>query len=381
MNKPHKPIRVLIVDDSPFIRMSLKKILSRDADIEVVDTARDGREGIMKLQVLKPDVVTLDVEMPVMNGLQALEEIMRWQPTPIIVLSAVTTDGAKLTMKAFDLGAVEVVAKPSGKQGDDLVALSEDILLKVKSVAGVDTDRLHKRGLEMEKLSIRDKKAAELRVGASAAPVDSQAPSRGQALQGAFPKNKTEIVAIGTSTGGPTALQTVLSALPKDLPVPVIVAQHMPAGFTAPLAARLNGLCQVNVKEAEDGEVLKAGTAYIGPSGKQFQVIKYRNEFVARVGTESPIATLYKPSVDVMFMSLAKEVGAGVVAVVMTGMGNDGLNGMKNLKAQGAFSIAESEKSCIVYGMPRAVVEAGLADRVELLPDIARVIIESVNRR
>ncbi|NLI94168.1 MAG: chemotaxis response regulator protein-glutamate methylesterase [Peptococcaceae bacterium] len=381
MNKPHRPIRVLVVDDSPFIRMSLKKILSRDSDIEVVDTARDGREGILKLQALKPDVVTLDVEMPVMNGLQALEEIMRWQPTPIIVLSSVTTDGAKLTMKAFDLGAVEVVAKPSGQQGDDLLALSEDIVLKVKNVAGIDTSRLHKREIEIPKTTAPESRFTGILKNETAASIDPHDPVKTSGKQSLLPRNKIEVVGIGTSTGGPTALQIVLNKLPKDIPVPVIVAQHMPAGFTAPLAARLNGLCQVVVKEAEDGEVLKPGTVYIGPSGKQFQIRKTKNELLAHISTESPISTLYKPSVDVMFMSLAREVGAGVLGIVMTGMGNDGLNGIKNLKTQGAFTIAESEKTCIVYGMPRSIVDAGLADRVELLQDIGKVIIDCVNRR
>lgn len=361
MNILRRPIRVLVIDDSPFIRMALKKLLSKDPEINVLDTARDGREGILKLQALKPDVVTMDVEMPVMNGLQALEEIMRWQPTPIIVLSAVTTDGARLTMKALELGAVEVVAKPTGQQGDDLVSLSEEIILKVKSVAGVDPARLTNRGLEAAKVL----------------PPDAGVVPPG----GVFPLNKIEIVAIGTSTGGPTALQKVLSKLPEDFPVPVIVAQHMPPGFTAPLAARLNGICSLRVKEAEDGEELKPGTAYIGPSGKQFQVLMRRNELIAKIGTESPIATLYKPSLDVMFMSLAKEIGAGVLGVVMTGMGNDGLKGMKKLKSLGAFAITESEKTCIVYGMPRSIVEAGLSDRAELLPDIAKAIIECVQRR
>lgn len=367
MNKLHRPVRVLVVDDSPFIRMSLKKVLNQDKDIEVVDTARDGREGILKLQKLKPDVVTLDVEMPVMNGIQALDEIMRWQPTPVIILSAVTTDGAKLTLKAFDLGAVEVVAKPSGQQGDDLVTMAQDIILKVKSVAGIDMSRLKNRDSKIQKAL-----PSAVSLAKPVNPFINQTMDQG---------NKIEIVAIGTSTGGPTALQTVLSQLPKDFPVPVVVAQHMPAGFTQPLAARLNGLCQVGVKEAEDGEELKPGNVYIGPSGKQFQVKRYKNGLFADISTQAPIATLYKPSVDVMLMSLAAEVGRGVLGVIMTGMGNDGLEGMKRLKALGAFAIAESEKTCIVYGMPRAIVTAGLADRIEHLPDIAKVIIACMHRR
>lgn len=359
MNKPLKPVKVLVVDDSPFIRMSLKKILCGDSEIEVVDTARDGREGIMKIQKLNPDVVTMDVEMPVMNGLQALEEIMRWQPTPVIILSAVTTEGAKLTIKAFDLGAAEVVAKPSGKDGDDLLTLARDLTLKVKSVAGIDPKRLNNRTIES-----KSRKSEAKGLGLSP-----------------WPSKNIEVVAIGTSTGGPTALQIVLSKIPKNFPVPVIVSQHMPAGFTLSLASRLDSLSEVKIKQVEHGEVLRAGTVYIGEAGKQFQVKKNGQELTAVITTETPITTLYKPSVDVMFMSLAKEVGAGVLGVVMTGMGNDGMQGIKELKNKGAFAIAESEATCIVYGMPRSIVERGLADRIEQLPDIGQVIIECVNRR
>lgn len=358
MNKQLKSYRVLIVDDSPFIRMMLKNILNRDPEIEVVGTARDGREGIKKLQTLKPDVVTMDVEMPVINGLQALDEIMRWQPTPVIVLSALTTAGAELTVKALELGAVEVVAKPSGQEGNDLNALAEDLVLKVKSVAGVDPARLPRKNWELK---------------------PKTAPFK--PVQVVSPAAQVEIVALGTSTGGPTALQTVLTKLPDDFPVPLVIAQHMPPGFTASLAARLDNLCRIKVKEAEDGEVLQAGTAYIGPSGKQFKVIRSGNELRTSVWLESPPQTLYKPSVDVLFSSLAEEVGAGVLAVIMTGMGHDGLEGAKKLKARGAFVIAESEKTSVVYGMPRSVVQAGLTDRIELLPDISKVMIECVARR
>lgn len=365
MSKRLKPVRVLIVDDSPFLRASLKKILGRDPEIEVVDVARDGLEAIKKLQTLKPDVITMDIEMPVMNGIQALEEIMRWSPIPVIVLSAVTTDGAKLTIKALELGAVEVVAKPSGKVGDDLVALADDILFKVKNVAGIELNR---------------NRPALGKIEASALPASPAA--GGKIPVGRLvPGQSTNFVGIAASTGGPLALQTVLAILPRDFPVPVAVVQHMPPGFTSSLAVRLNSLCKISVKEAEDGEVLRAGTVYIGQSGKQFQIRKNGNQLIARITSESPIQTLYKPSADVMFMSLARELGAGVLGVVLTGMGNDGLAGMRELKAKGAFALAESERTCIVYGMPRAIVEAGLSDRIEPLQDIGGAIIECVNRR
>jgi len=365
MDKRHKPIRVLIVDDSPFIRMSLTKILSSDPEIQVVDVARDGKEGILKLQALKPDVVTMDIEMPVMDGLQALAEIMRWQPNPVIVLSAVTTEGARQTMKAFEAGAVEVVAKPSGSNGYGLAGLAQDLILKIKSVAGSNISLLSKRHETSPYSGAKLSRPSQVSVD----------------LPSKVPAQKIEIVAIGVSTGGPTALQTVLAQLPASFPVPVVVAQHMPEGFTASLAARLNSLSLNKVKEVENGEILKAGTIYIGQAGKQFQFRKNRGHLTADISDDSPIATFYKPSVDVMLMSLAQEVGAGVLGVIMTGMGNDGLYGMKKLKASGGFSIAESEKTCVVYGMPRAVIEAGLADRIEDLPNIGKAISDCVKRR
>lgn len=372
MHKLPKTIKVLVVDDSPFIRMALKKILSSSPDIEVVGFARDGKEGIRKAQELKPDVITMDVEMPVMNGIQALEEIMRWQPTPVIILSSVTTEGAKLTMKAFDLGAAEVVAKPSGKEGNDLESLSEDIILKIKSVAEIDPFRLSRRAAVFSDFELKTA------VEDISPPMARRELKESQADN--LPRKKVEIVAIGTSTCGPAALQTVLPQFPENFPVPVIVSQHMPVGFTAPLASRLDSICRVRVKEVEQGEELKAGVVYIGKAGQQFQVKKGNNGLVADISEEAPITTLYKPSVDVMYLSLAKEVGAGVLGVVMTGMGSDGLRGMKELKAQGAFSVAEAESTCIVYGMPRSIVEANLADRIEPLTKIGRIIIDCVDR-
>jgi len=363
---PNTPIGVLVVDDSPFMRMTLQKILNQDPGIKVIDTARDGREGILKLQALRPQVVTMDVEMPVMNGLQALEEIMRWQPTPVIILSAVTTEGTQSTLKALDLGAFDVVTKPSGSPGADLQALSRDLVEKVKAAAGINPARLRR-------------KVMPLGVTAQAAP-PRVLPSTAERM-GVTPKHEIEIVAIGTSTGGPSALQAVLPMLPGNFPVPVLVAQHMPPGFTGPLAQRLNGLCPLNVREGIHGEVLKAGTVYVAPAGKQMQVQRKVGQLTLHIGDVAPITTLYHPSVDVMFLSLAKVVGKGTLGVVMTGMGSDGTKGMKELKALEGFAIAESEETCVVYGMPRSLVEAGLADRVVPVGEIGRTIVECVMRR
>ncbi|OLN33507.1 protein-glutamate methylesterase/protein-glutamine glutaminase [Desulfosporosinus metallidurans] len=385
---PKNPIGVLIVDDSPFMRLTLQKILSQDPDIKVLDVARDGREGIHKLRIHRPQVVTMDVEMPVMDGLQALEEIMRWQPTPVIILSAVTTEGAQATLKALDLGAFDVVAKPSGRPGADLQVLSRDLVEKVKAAAGVNPERLSRNTSGALSTSVQTSGTKVVASSGAPSAVGSSVGSVGQASRisgtnkgGLTPKHAVEIVAIGTSTGGPSALQAVLPILPNNFPVPVLVAQHMPPGFTGPLAQRLNGICPLNVREGIHGEVLKAGTVYVAPAGKQLQVQRKAGQLALQIGDEAPITTLYHPSVDVMFLSLAKEIGKGVLGVVMTGMGNDGTRGMKEIKRVEGFGITEAEETCVVYGMPRSVVEAGLADRVVPLGEIGSSIVECVMRR
>jgi two-component system chemotaxis response regulator CheB len=360
-------------------------MLSSDPEIKIVGTARDGLEALEKVASLNPDIVTMDVEMPVMNGLQALEEIMRWQPTPVIILSAVTTEGAQATLKALDLGAFDVVAKPSGSPGADLQALSQDLVEKVKAAAGVNPARLGRKGVNSFSTGASGPMGAVVQVigtkGVPGTPSGQASRLSVTGKTGLVPKHAIEIVAIGTSTGGPSALQAVLPILPGNFPVPVLVAQHMPPGFTGPLAQRLNGLCPLNVREGIHGEVLKAGTVYVAPAGKQMQVQRKSEQLTLHIGDEAPIPTLYHPSVDVMFLSLAKAVGKGTLGVVMTGMGSDGTKGMKELKALEGFAIAESEETCVVYGMPRSVVDAGLADRVVPLGEIGRTIVECVMRR
>ncbi|MHB8126771.1 MAG: protein-glutamate methylesterase/protein-glutamine glutaminase [Desulfitobacteriaceae bacterium] len=388
---PDSEIRVLVVDDSPFMRLTIQKVLGQDSRIKIIDTARDGREAIEKLKTLHPQVVTMDVEMPVINGLQALDEIMRWQPTPVIVLSSLTTEGAEATLKALDLGAFDVVAKPSGP---DLQNLSRELCEKIKAAANVNLTRLGRRSSSINSVLPKDslsmdspKKTITMFSGVTPKNVtqaglsDSTGNIKPERTSSYFPKHPIEIVAIGTSTGGPSALQAVLPRLPANFPVPVIVAQHMPPGFTGPLAKRLNGVCPLTVCEGTPGQVLKAGSIYIAPAGKQMQVQRRVGQLILHIGDDSPITTLYHPSVDVMFLSLAKEIGKGTLGVVMTGMGNDGVRGMKEIKAREGFAIAEAEETCVVYGMPKALVDAGLADRVVPLGDIGRTIVECVQRR
>ncbi len=396
--KSKAPIKVLVVDDSPFMRLTLQKILNQDPEIKVVDTARDGLEGIEKLQALNPQVMTMDIEMPNMNGLQALNEIMRWKPTPVIILSALTTEGAEASMQALEAGAFDIVAKPSGGTGSNLQALAEEIIERVKAAAQVDPGRLGKK--DPNKVSLtgqlggrKGKTSSTPRMSSSRDTSRTNSLSSGSNIGSKagrtrledtgnpLPKHNIEIVAIGTSTGGPSALQEVLTKLPGDFPVPILVAQHMPPGFTKPLAKRLDGLCELTVREGIHGETLNRGTVYFAPAGKQMQVMRRGTQLQLHIGDESPIPTLYHPSVDVMFMSLAKEVGKGTLGVVMTGMGNDGAKGMREIKEKEGFAIAEAEETCVVYGMPRAIVEGKLADRVSPLGEIARNVMECVQRR
>ncbi|CAA7602971.1 protein-glutamate methylesterase [Acididesulfobacillus acetoxydans] len=393
MSSAPSPIGVLIVDDSPFMRLALQKILGLDSRLKVLGIARDGKEGIAKLRALHPQVVTMDVEMPVMDGLRALDEIMRWQPTPVIILSALTTEGAHATLKALDLGAVDVVAKPAGSPGTDLAAMSRDLIEKIRAAAEVDPSRLGvspgkgcssgaaANGVKASETDRHKVSAREFPGGKAFSSPLAEPHARGfvaGVISAARPQYPVEVVAIGTSTGGPAALQTVLPQLPQDFPVPVVVAQHMPPGFTGPLAQRLNGLCSLEVREGKDGEALRAGIICVAPAGKQTQVVRKAGRLCLAIGEESPIPTLYHPSVDVLFLSLAREVGGGTLGVVMTGMGRDGAEGMKQIKALGGFAIAEAEESCVVYGMPKALVEGGLADRVVPLGEIGRTITECV---
>jgi len=252
---------------------------------------------------------------------------------------------------------------------------------KVKAAAGVNPARLGRKDLSLSaNLQATPPRVVPL-TGVGSVPVRPALPLTSSGKTGFAPKHAVEIVAIGTSTGGPSALQAVLPNLPADFTVPVLVAQHMPPGFTGPLAQRLNGLCPLNVREGIHGEVLKAGTVYVAPAGKQMQVQRKSGQLTLHIGEEAPIPTLYHPSVDVMFLSLAKAVGRGTLGVVMTGMGSDGTKGMKELKALEGFAIAESEETCVVYGMPRSIVDAGLADRVVPLREIGRTIVECVMRR
>ncbi|MCD6163489.1 MAG: chemotaxis response regulator protein-glutamate methylesterase [candidate division Zixibacteria bacterium] len=351
-------IKVLVVDDSAFMRKAISMLLESDPDIKVVGTANNGLEGIEMVKKLKPDIVTLDIEMPRMDGLTALKHIMNENPTPVMMLSSLTTDGASATLEAFSLGAVDFIPKQLSFVALDIVNIKEELLKKIKDIA------LNKARLIR---AFRNKNSSKPTISVATTMGASSLKSKGKKLN-------ASIIAIGVSTGGPPALQAIIPLLPKNLPVPVTVVQHMPPLFTKSLAERLNSLSKVNVKEAEQGEQLNPGTVYIAPGDKHLLVRKMPSLSQVRLSDE-PTDTLHKPAVDVMVKSVAEGYGSRVLGVILTGMGADGLEGMRLVKSKGGAVFAQNEETCIVYGMPRAVVENNLADRVVPLQHMASEIV------
>lgn len=346
-----KKIKVLIVDDSAFIRKILKDILESDGEIEVVSTAKNGSEAIDFLKSNDVDVITLDVEMPVMDGLETLRQIMKTKYTPVVMLSSLTKDGADMTFKALDLGAVSFIAKPSNIFKMGTGEIQDNIVNKIKEASHIKSNKV----LEDKNVIIRKPKPSSIRMS-----IDDHI---------------TRIVAIGTSTGGPRALQEVLSNISPMLKAPILIVQHMPKGFTKSLADRLNTISPITVKEAEDDEILQNGTAYIAPGDRHLNIKQIsKNKYKIKL-EDGPNISGHKPSVDSLFESLCSQPDSHIMAVIMTGMGSDGTKGIKCLKeTKKSFNIAEDESSCIVYGMPKSAVAAGAVDKTVVLSKIASEI-------
>ena len=347
-------IRVLVVDDSAFMRNALTKMLSSDPEITVVGTAWNGLDAIEKVAELKPDLVTMDIEMPRMDGIEALRRIMATNPVPVIMVSSLTTEGARSTLDALDIGAVDFVPKNLSDLAVNIVKVREILLDKVKQIGG----RVPGRRMPSRPAS------------ASAVPAPARTSYRTERRIG--------IVAIATSTGGPKALQDVIPKLPKDLSVPVIVVQHMPPAFTGPFAKRLNEISGLTVKEAEEGEPLRAGVVLVAPGRGHLSLRRVRlGEYVVSVSENRP-DLIYRPSADVMMSSVAEMYPGRALGVILTGMGNDGEKGMREIKSSGGRTLAQDEATCVVYGMSRAVVEAGLADKVVPIEEVAGEIVNAV---
>ncbi len=353
-------IRILVVDDSPFMRKSLQKMLEDAPDLRVVGTARDGIDALEKLQELKPDIVTLDIEMPRMDGLTCLKRIMAECPLPVLMVSSLTQEGAQATLDALSLGALDFIPKESGFASMSILQIQQDLQEKVRRLA--TSPRYHKPAAGTPPHHPTTPTAAPARSQAAAKPASTGG-------LGLSTSPQAELLLIGSSTGGPKALQDILPTLPANLPVPCLIVQHMPSTFTKPFADRLDGLCQVHVKEAEQGEPLKAGTVYIAPGGIHMTYSARGPKGCVDLNPE-PVSSLHRPSVDVLFLSVAELFHGQVLAGILTGMGADGAKGMEQLKRKGAHTLAEAEASCVVYGMPRAAVERGCVDLVAPLPDI-----------
>ena len=362
-------VKVLVVDDSGFFRRRVSEILSADPDIQVVGTATNGREAIDQAQALKPDVITMDYEMPMMDGITAVRNIMQSCPTPVLMFSSLTHEGARVTLDALDAGAVDYLPKNF-----------EDISRNPEKVKALLCEKVHTIARSNRRFStfsppIAPTAAAPAARGAAPAPASRPSPASPAATSSAAaPKRKSyKLVAIGTSTGGPVALQRVLTQLPASFPAPIVLIQHMPAAFTKAFAERLDKLCRITVKEAEDGDLLRPGLALLAPGGKQMMV-DARGVVKILPGDER---LNYKPCVDITFGSAAKSFSDKVLAVVLTGMGADGREGARLLKQSGSQVWAQDEASCVIYGMPMAVVKANLADAVYGLDDIGRHLAEA----
>jgi two-component system chemotaxis response regulator CheB len=363
-------IRILVVDDSPFMRKSLQKMLEEAPDLRVVATARDGIDALEKIEEHKPDIVTLDIEMPRMDGLTCLKRIMADHPMPVLMVSSLTQEGAQATLDALSIGALDFIPKESSFATMSILQIQHDLQEKVRRLA--TSPRFHRPATPP---------ATPPRPAGAPAPVHAVPPPRPAAAPAPQAKAsapsagtglgspQAELLLIGSSTGGPKALQDILPALPANLPVPCLIVQHMPSTFTKPFADRLNGLCQVHVKEAEQGEPLKAGTVYIAPGGIHLTYGTRSPKGCIELSPE-PVSSLHRPSVDVLFLSVAELFRGQVLAGILTGMGSDGAKGMEQLKHKGAHTLAEAEESCVVYGMPRAAAERGCVDLVAPLADI-----------
>ncbi|MCP1626543.1 protein-glutamate methylesterase/protein-glutamine glutaminase [Pseudomonas nitroreducens] len=365
-------VKVLVVDDSGFFRRRVSEILSADPQIQVVGTATNGREAIDQALALKPDVITMDYEMPLMDGITAVRTIMQRCPTPVLMFSSLTHEGARVTLDALDAGAVDYLPKNFEDISRNPDKVRQLLCEKVHTIA-----KSNRRFAAYSSYSSSPAAPASTPAASSArpaAPASSGASHAPAPATSAAPKRKPyRLVAIGTSTGGPVALQRVLTQLPANFPAPLVLIQHMPAAFTKAFAERLDKLCRITVKEAEDGDILRPGVALLAPGGKQMMV-DARGAIRILPGDER---LNYKPCVDVTFGSASKAYGDKVLAVVLTGMGADGREGARMLKQGGAQVWAQDEASCVIYGMPMAIAKAGLADAVYSLDDIGRHLTEA----
>lgn len=397
----------MIADDSAFMRKVLSDLFQKQPDFEVVGTAMDGKDTISKVKSLQPDLVTLDVNMPVMDGINALAVIMSECPTPVVMISSLTQQGTEATIRALSLGAVDFISKTGGSISR-IDAIENDILAKCRSAAKANVRNIGDSGRKrrpmqqepptMRRIDLPQRTGRKPASAKAVQPPQPEAPAAGPARRqnpllqrrskpALVPKpiptefsgaGSGKLVVIGTSTGGPQALQRVITRLPGNLPCGVVIVQHMPAGFTKSLAERLDSISAISVKEAEHEDIIQPGCVYIAPGNYHLKIVPSGSNRKIQLNQDPPVGN-HRPAVNVMYDSAAR-FGKDLVAVIMTGMGCDGCEGMKNIKSHGGYSIAQNEETSVVYGMPKAVVEAGLADEIRPLDDIAKAIVEAVKK-
>ncbi|MFA6823514.1 MAG: chemotaxis response regulator protein-glutamate methylesterase [Geobacter sp.] len=342
--------RVLIVDDSSFMRMAIRGILSKEPSIDIVGTASDGAEGVEKAIALKPDLITMDIEMPRLDGISALKQIMAKAPTKVLMVSTLTNEGARATFEALDAGAIDYIPKNITDSSEAQNVFREELLKKVREAT-------RSRFLRAAPGVGPTTASARPSLGTAPAP----RPSGSSKIHG----KKISYVGIGASTGGPVALQEVISRIPMNFPYGIVVAIHMPKAFTGPYAERLNAKCSITVKEAVNGEPVKPGTILIAPGGMHTQLVRGAGSLVVKTAPTSDYPQyVYIPSVDLMIGSMAEASAGAMLGVVLTGMGNDGFKGMQQLKQKGGVTIVQDEATSTIYGMPKACVDGGVADEV-----------------
>lgn len=374
--------RILIVDDSTFFRRRIKQILEQDAELEVVGEAKNGLEAIASAAALKPDVITMDIEMPIMDGITAVKKIMAQKSVPIIMFSSLTKEGAQATLDALEAGALDFIPK---KFEDIALNRKEAVSLLQNRVKTLALNNIRRKKASIKSRSVSDVRSSgitgrlstESKTFNSVPSYVSTSPSRMSSL--GF-NSKLGCIAIGASTGGPVALQKILMEFPSDFPVPVVMVQHMPGTFTQAFAKRLNDACKVEVKEAKNGDILEKGVCYLAPGGKQMTLSG--STTLSRITISEPDKypdALYKPSVDITFESIASVYSGNVLAIILTGMGADGKEGCRTLKAKGSTVWAQDKDSCVVYGMPQAVALAKIAEQSFDISDIAPNIKKQLN--
>jgi len=356
--------RVLIIDDSALVRSLLTEIINRQPDMEAIGAAPDPYAAREMIRSMNPDVLTLDVEMPKMDGIDFLEKLMRLRPTPVVMVSTLTERGAETTIRALELGAIDFVAKPKIGIASGLTQLGAEICDKIRIAAKA---KMHRH--------VQAARSVTQSAGATAAAAAAATAGHGAALPpkakpASFSRISTEkLIAIGASTGGTEAIREILVRLPADSPA-VLVTQHMPPGFTRSFATRLDGICKITVTEAVDGERVLPGHAYIAPGAHHLKITRSGANYVLQIDDSEPV-NRHRPSVDVMFRSIARAAGPNAVGVILTGMGKDGALGLLEMREAGSFTIAQDEASCVVYGMPREAVAVGAIDESLALHAIA----------